>query len=134
MTTDPFYHLDWMLRHTTKALLERIFCRQCSDSARCCEWCGLAVGDNKRSPCFGTSRGRLTQGDEAEILETFISATFNSPAGVTYSALEERFTEEEVWGMIKSLPPNKVPGPDGFHHSLFLGWLGDNQSRLDAGV
>jgi hypothetical protein len=28
--------------------------------------------------------------------------------------LEERFTEVEVWEVIKSLLPDKVPGPDGF--------------------
>jgi hypothetical protein len=28
--------------------------------------------------------------------------------------LSERFTEEEVYYIIRSLPPDKAPGPDGF--------------------
>jgi hypothetical protein len=28
--------------------------------------------------------------------------------------LEEIFTEEEVWGVIKEMPSNRAPGPDGF--------------------
>jgi hypothetical protein len=30
------------------------------------------------------------------------------------SQLEQRFTKAEVWEAIKSLPPDKAPGPDGF--------------------
>jgi hypothetical protein len=30
------------------------------------------------------------------------------------SQLGERFTEEEVWTIIRALPPDKAPGPDGF--------------------
>jgi hypothetical protein len=33
--------------------------------------------------------------------------------------MEEHFTEEEVWGMIKSLPPHKVSGPDEFTAHFF---------------
>jgi hypothetical protein len=28
--------------------------------------------------------------------------------------LGEIFSEEEVWGVIKELPPDRAPGPDGF--------------------
>ena len=33
---------------------------------------------------------------------------------VDVSQLEEIFTEEEVWKVIKDIPPDRAPGPDGF--------------------
>jgi hypothetical protein len=33
---------------------------------------------------------------------------------VELSALSDHFTEAEVWSMIKSWPPDKASGPDGF--------------------
>jgi hypothetical protein len=30
------------------------------------------------------------------------------------ASLDDRFTEEEIWSVISSLPPNKAPGPDKF--------------------
>jgi hypothetical protein len=33
---------------------------------------------------------------------------------VELSALSDRFTEAEVWSVIKSWPPDKTSGPDGF--------------------
>jgi hypothetical protein len=58
------------------------------------------------------------------------------------SGLCGRFFEQEVWLVIKSLPPDKVPGPDGFsarflqaawpiiHHDLMLAF--DSFWRLDS--
>jgi hypothetical protein len=58
------------------------------------------------------------------------------------SSLCGRFFEQEVWSVIKSLPPDKVPGPDGFsarflqaawpiiHHDLMLAF--DSFWRLDS--
>jgi hypothetical protein len=34
-------------------------------------------------------------------------------------AMSARFPEEEVWSVIKGLPPDKVPGPDGFMTQFF---------------
>jgi len=34
--------------------------------------------------------------------------------GRDLSALDQIFSEEEVWRSIKSLPPDKAPGPDGY--------------------
>jgi hypothetical protein len=41
--------------------------------------------------------------------------------------LEERFIEEEVQGVIKTLPSDKALGPNGFT-AVFPGELGDYQS------
>ena len=35
-------------------------------------------------------------------------------AGIDLSELEAPFSEEEVWETIKSLPPDRAPGPDGY--------------------
>jgi hypothetical protein len=29
-------------------------------------------------------------------------------------AIDQCFSEDEVWGIIQSMPPDKAPGPDGF--------------------
>ncbi|XP_071680494.1 uncharacterized protein [Lolium perenne] len=38
---------------------------------------------------------------------------------VDFSALEGRFTEEEVREAIRAMPPNKSPGPDGFTSDFY---------------
>jgi hypothetical protein len=37
-----------------------------------------------------------------------------SGAEVELSDLDDIFSEDEVWGIIKDLPPDRAPGPDGF--------------------
>jgi hypothetical protein len=38
-------------------------------------------------------------------------------------ALDEVIAKEEIWANIKSLPPDKAPGPDGYTDT-FIKWLG----------
>jgi hypothetical protein len=50
------------------------------------------------------------------------------------SHLEEHFTEDEVWEVIKSPLPNKAPSPDGFTMCFFTGNVANHQARIDEGV
>lgn len=50
------------------------------------------------------------------------------------SHLEEHFTEDEVWEVIKSPSPNKAPSPDGFTMCFFTGNVANHQARIDEGV
>ena len=45
-------------------------------------------------------------------------AALNLPA-VDLEELELPFSEEEIWAAIRSLPPDKAPGPDGFSARFF---------------
>jgi hypothetical protein len=36
------------------------------------------------------------------------------PHLIDLTGLDHHFTEDEVWSVIKGLPPDKAPGPDGF--------------------
>jgi hypothetical protein len=38
---------------------------------------------------------------------------------IQQGGLVDRFIEEEVWNMIRSLPPDKAPGPDDFSTRFF---------------
>jgi hypothetical protein len=43
---------------------------------------------------------------------------------IQQGGLVDRFIEEEVWNMIRSLPPDKAPGPDDFSTRFFQAtWL-----------
>jgi hypothetical protein len=43
---------------------------------------------------------------------------------IQQGGLVDRFIEEEVWNMIRSLPPDKAPGPDDFNTRFFQAtWL-----------
>jgi hypothetical protein len=33
--------------------------------------------------------------------------------------LDEMFSEEEIWGVVKDLPPDRAPGPDGFNGAFY---------------
>jgi hypothetical protein len=33
--------------------------------------------------------------------------------------LDDMFTEEEIWGVVKDLPPDRAPGPDGFNGAFY---------------
>lgn len=36
------------------------------------------------------------------------------------SDLEQVFTEQEIWEVIKSMPTDRAPGPDGFTGAFFI--------------
>lgn len=44
--------------------------------------------------------------------------TLNLPA-LDLSSLKGEFTEEEIWGVIRAMPPDKAPGPDGLSAHFF---------------
>jgi hypothetical protein len=48
-------------------------------------------------------------------------------------ALDQFFSEDEMWNVIKSLPPYKAPDLDGFM-GCFLGCLAGYQARLPPGI
>jgi hypothetical protein len=79
----------------------------------------------------------LSKEDKAEVIFDYFDAIMGAPAewvnGINLAALDlpqlelldlcNRFTEDEVWCMIRDMPPDKAPGPDGFTtHFLQCAW------------
>jgi len=74
-----------------------------------------------------------THNDKEKIIADYFSAHLGShtPRSVTFnwsalgyvpwdlSALEAPFTQDEIKETIKSMPPDKAPGPDGFTGAFF---------------
>lgn len=140
----PLSDMEWWLRKTLKHLmlglssLERTMARQRSRM----RW--IQEGDANSKLFHAVANGHMIKNfipavkhngeiitDQARKEEVFFQ-TYNEQLGsiqnreVTLdlaalglqahelSEMEAIFSEEEIWGMIKELPPDRAPGPDGF--------------------
>jgi hypothetical protein len=71
----------------------------------------LVQEESKVEAAFGFFNGRL---GEPTIHSYAINLEDLDLPQLDLSELGNWFTEEEVWGVIRSLPPDNAPGPDGF--------------------
>jgi ketosteroid isomerase-like protein len=55
----------------------------------------------------------IDERDKAELVSQHFNAILGVPT-IDMAALDSCFTKDEVWAIIRTLPPDKAPGLDGF--------------------